>query len=34
MQTIREEVQALVRATKRLLPPITLGEPLNEDEWK
>jgi hypothetical protein len=32
MDTIRQEVQALVRTTERLLSPITLGEPLNEDE--
>jgi hypothetical protein len=32
MQTIRQEVQALVRTTERLLSPITLGQPLNEDE--
>jgi hypothetical protein len=32
MLTIRQEVQALVRATEHLLSPITLGEPLNEDE--
>ena len=32
MQTIRQEVQALVRNTERLLSPITLGQALNEDE--
>jgi hypothetical protein len=32
MQTIREEVQAFVRATETLLSPIMLGRPLNEDE--
>lgn len=32
MQTIRQEVLALVRDTEWLLSPITLGEPLNEDE--
>ena len=32
MDTIRREVEALVRTTERLLSPITLGQPLNEDE--
>jgi hypothetical protein len=32
MQTIRQEVRTLVLTTERLLSPITLGEPLNEDE--
>jgi hypothetical protein len=32
METIRQEVRALVLTTERLLSPITLGEPLNEDE--
>jgi len=33
MLTIREEVQAFVRATETLLSSITLGRPLNEGEW-
>jgi hypothetical protein len=32
METIRQEVHALVLTTERLLSPITLGQPLNEDE--
>jgi hypothetical protein len=32
MLTIREEVQAFVRAIETLLSPIMLGKPLNEDE--
>ena len=32
MLTIREEVQAFVRATEMLLSPIMLGKALNEDE--
>jgi hypothetical protein len=32
METIRQEVRALVLTTERLLSPVTLGEPLNEDE--
>jgi hypothetical protein len=32
MLTIREEVQALARATERVLSPIMLGKALNDDE--
>ena len=32
MQTIRQDIQTLIRVTERLLSPITLGEPLSEDE--
>jgi hypothetical protein len=32
MSTIRQEVQALVRATETLLSPITLGQELSQDE--
>jgi hypothetical protein len=33
MPTIREEVQAFLRATELLLSPTMLGKPLNEGEW-
>src|SRR5690348_13317013 len=32
MQTIREDVQAFVRLTEKLLSPILLGKAFNEDE--
>jgi hypothetical protein len=32
VKTIRQEVHELVLTTERLLSPITLGQPLNEDE--
>jgi hypothetical protein len=32
METIRQDVLAFVRATERLLSPITLDQELNQDE--
>jgi len=32
MEIIRKEVQAFVRASEKLLSPVILGHPLNENE--